>query len=177
MNRSHGTTLQRAVKKAKGGDAYAFRVIFEDMSDRLFAYTLSHIKNRDDALDIVQETFIALWDSLPGLEYRSDEAFYGFVFTILKRKLYREYKAQNKTTSFEEINIYEEHSFTEDYRHLHKHVDTLAPKYRELLRLRYWTGMTFGEIATTLNIKETTAKVRHHRAIQKLKGNVEKYDI
>ena len=73
-------------------------------------------------------------------------------------------------------DIYEEDPVREDYRHLHKHVNTLIPKYRELLRLRYWLHMSFREIANTLHIKESTAKVWHHRAVQKLRSTVEKYD-
>lgn len=176
MDRSHKTTLEKAILGAKGGNAHAFRIIFEDMGDRLFAYTLSHTKNRDDSLDIVQETFIDFWAALQKFEYQSDEALYGFVFTILKRKLYKNYKTSNKTVSLEQIDIYEEDPLQEDYRHLHKRINTLVPKYRELLRLRYWLHMSFSEIANTLHIKKGTAKVWHHRAIQKLKNTVEKYD-
>ena len=176
MDRSHKTTLGGAIMGTQEGDTYAFRIVFEDMSDRLFAYTLAHTKNRDDSLDIVQETFIDFWAALPKFEYQSDEAVYGFVFTILKRKLYKNYRTGNKTISLEQIDVYEEDPLREDYRHLHKHVNTLIPKYRELLRLRYWLHMSFSEIANTLHIKESTAKVWHHRAIRKLKGTVEKYD-
>lgn len=178
MNRLHNTVLEKTIKQAKEGDAQAFKIVFDGLSDRLFAYAVSHTKNRDDALDIVQETFIDLWNALSKLEYQSDEAFYGFVFIILKRKLYKHYKLCGKTISIEEINIpTDEITLAEDYRHLHKHINTLTPRYQKLLKLRYWAGLPFKEIANVFNIKETTAKVWHHRAIRKLKSNVKKYDI
>ena len=172
------TTLKKVIGRAKEGDSDAFQVIFEDMSDRLFSYALSHSNNRDDALDSVQETFIDLWNSLPAFRYKSDEAFYGFAFIILKRKLYKNYRTSGRTISLDEmdIDIREENSVGEDYRHLHKNLSVLSSKYQELLKLRYWLGMTFNEISQVLNIKETTAKVRHYRAIQKLKNNIKKYD-
>ena len=64
------------------------------LSDRLFSYALAHTRNRDDALDLVQDTFIDLWGGLKKFKYKNDESFYGFVFLVLKRKLYRHYKKQ-----------------------------------------------------------------------------------
>jgi len=178
VNRLHNKALEKNIEMARKGNAQAFKVIFDELSDRLFAYTVSHIKNRDDALDIVQETFIDLWNALSKLEYRSDEAFYGFTFIILKRKLYKHYKSLGKTISIEEIDIFPTETITtEDYRYLNKHIKTLAPKDQELLKLRYWTEMPFKEIADIFNIKETTAKVWHHRVIQKLKNNVKRYNV
>jgi len=62
----------------------------------------------------------------------------------------------------------------EDYRFVMDGVDSLSPKYREVVRLRYWSGLTFGEIAAVLNTNEGTVKVRHHRAIEKLRGKIKK---
>ena len=45
---------------AKEREVTAFETIYQLLSDRLFAYALSHTSSRDDALDTVQETFIEL---------------------------------------------------------------------------------------------------------------------
>ena len=170
-------TLKRLVKEAADDSEEAFRSLFEQINDRVFAYARSHTKRRDDALDIVQETFIELWGALSQFEYRSDEAFYGFVFIILKRKLSRHHRKHRVTVSLEDIADVETYDMDhEDYRYLIKHVEKLAKKYRELLRLRYWAGLSFREIAATLQISESTAKVQHHRAIKKLRINLEKYN-
>ena len=63
-----------------------------------------------------------------------------------------------------------------DYGYMFQHVNSLSPDHQEVLKLRYWSDMSFGEIASVLNIKETTAKVRHYRAIQQLKTLMEKYE-
>lgn len=171
---SGGTQLHILVKEARNGSEEAFREIFELLSDRLFLYTLSHTKSREDALDIVQETFVELWVGLSKFSYRSDEEFYGFTFTILKRKLFRYYKrAKYNTAPIEDYEMDASYEMEkEDYRYLLKQISSLAEKYQELLRLRYWSGMTFGEISSVLGISESAAKVRHHRAIQKLRVNL-----
>lgn len=169
--------LQILVKEAQNGDKGAFKGIFDHLNNRLFTYALSRTSNREDALDIVQETFIELWSSLKKFKYKSEEAFYGFVFILAKRKLYRYYKSKDMVISLTENNINESYEMkVEDYRYLLKHINTLRSDHQDLLKLRYWSGMTFGEIASTLNIKEVTAKVWHHRAIKKLQILLEDYD-
>jgi len=171
--------LENLIAESANGNKESFRDIFEILSNRLFTYALSHTKNRDDALDITQDTFIEIWRSLEKFKYHSDEAFYGFAFIILKRKIFATHKKtptiQLNNDILESIdNGYEMN--VEYYRYLSKHINSLTDKYQDVLKLRYWSDMTFKEISKVLGIKEVTAKVRHHRAIQKLKINLEKYN-
>lgn len=168
-------TLEKLVRLAKDGDTEAFRELFDTLSDRLFRYAASHVGDREAALDIVQDTFVELWGALKRFEWQSNEAFYGFVFVILKRLLARHYEKKRK----ESTQLPAEAHFlveVEDYRHLLKCMDSLSAEYREVLTLRYWSDLTFNEIASILHIKETTAKVWHHRAIQKLRSVVHKHE-
>ena len=168
--------METLVQKAKTGDVQAFREIFESFSSKLFLYLLSRTSAREDALDLAQEIFIDLWKELGTFEFRSDEAFSGFVFSIAKRKLYHYYQSKRETIPLDE-NLpgasYEME--TNDYRYLTKHINMLAEKYQELLKLRYWSGLTFAEIASVLNIREGRAKVWHHRAIKKLQTLMEQH--
>lgn len=162
--------LEALIEKARDGDAEAFRGIFDLMSDKLFFYALSRTRDRNEALDVVQDTFVELWRGLPRFRYTSDEAFYGFAFTITKRRIFRHYRKKGEALPLEAAT--RKHALTpeyEDYRHILKHLHALAPKHQDVIKLRYWSGLTFKEIAAVLNIKETTAKVWHHRAIQELK--------
>ena len=115
-------TLYQSIKDAQTGDTGAFKVIFDELNDRLFGYALLQTKNRDDALDVVQDTFIDLWHALPSFTYQHDEAFYGFIFIILKRKIYRCRKTQGDAVSIsiDDIEIRDEPDFKEDWRYLKK---------------------------------------------------------
>lgn len=170
------TNLENLVKEAQAGNHDSFRAIFERLSGKLFLYASSRTRGREAAMDIVQESFIDLWKSLGKLEYRSEEAFHGFVFTIIKRKLTRHYQTEINTFPLEEQKEKSCEPEMEDWRYLLCQINDLAVKYQDILRLRYWSDMTFSEIANTLNIKETTAKTWHRRAVQKLKINFGKID-
>lgn len=174
MDQPSSQELWKLIKEAQNGSEEAFQEIFERLSNKFFAYAFSRTSNRDDALDIVQETFIELWQALNRFQYRSNESFYGFVFTITKRKLSRYYKSK-RVIPLDQINPGKSYEMRqEDYRYLLKQMNGLTANYQDVLTLRYWSDMTFGEIAAALNIKETTAKVWHYRALKQLKINLDK---
>lgn len=169
--------LKILVEKAQNGNTNAFKEIFDCLSDRFFAYIFSRTSNRDDALDIAQESFIELWKSLKRFKYKSDQSFHGFLFKIIKRKLYHYYRKKQKIISLDKLNekqLVQPAAKQNDYGYVLNHIDKLTSTYQDVIRLRYWSQMTFNEIAAVLNITETAAKVRHHRALRKLKINLTK---
>lgn len=172
--------LEKLVHSARKGDRTAFRLIFDRLNDPLFAYANGHTGDRDLAFDIVQDTFIDLWKALASFGWKNERAFYGFAFTILRRKVAKALEARPKgqiSIDQETENgtvdiILAEHATApayEDHRHLTRAIERLGVTAREMLALRYWSGLSFNEIAITLGITETAAKVRHHRAIEQLR--------
>lgn len=178
MNEGKSRSAETLIREAKTGDKHAFQGLFDMLSDRLFTYALAHTRDRDDALDLVQDTFIDLWNALHTFRYKNDESFYGFVFLILKRKLYRHYNKRVQSVEFDEKYITDNYTLeVEDYRYLEKIMGTLPQKYQELLKLRYWSAFSFKEIAAVMNVKEGTLKVWHHRAMGKLQGKLRELPI
>jgi len=165
-------TLKDLVISSIDGDEYAFHLLYERLNNTLFKYILARTKDRDDATDILQEVFIDLWRAFENFNYSSDGQFYGFVFIITKRKLGRHYKNKKVHDEYDENSL--EQSFELDVEHrddmrvLVQAVNRLTDKYRSVIELRYWSGLTFGEIGKLVGDKETTVKVRHHRALKLL---------
>jgi len=174
VDTQENTNLEELIGEARNGSTDAFRGIFNQFSDRLYGYALSRTASKQDALDVVQDTFVDLWDGLKKFKYRSDAEVSGFIFKILKRKIARNHRLRRGDISLDDIADEGYEIEIEDYRFVISGVDSLAPKYKEVVRLRYWSGLTFGEIASVLNINEGAAKVRHQRAIEKLKEKIKK---
>lgn len=170
------TTLKELVREAASGNHQAFRSIFEVGSDNVFRYFLAQVRQREDALDLLQETYIDLWRALPKFSWRSDEEFWGFVFTIARRKLYafqQDTRRRSVALDMDELEALiptdaHEHPHYEDYRSLYRAIAKLSDVSREILALRYWSELSFKEIAVAVNITEGAAKVRHHRAVHEL---------
>ena len=156
----------------------AFHELYERLSQLVFGFLAARTNSRDDAKDVLQDIFIDVWRALPKFSYSSDKELYSFVYTIARRKLARYYKSQSKTIQYTEQHIQENYeSINEESTSFLPIIQKLKPKYREVLELRYWCQLPFADIAKFLKTKETTVKVRHHRALGRLKTLLENYEI
>jgi RNA polymerase sigma-70 factor (ECF subfamily) len=171
-------TLGSAARKAAQGNREAFRAIFDAGNDKLFHYLLGQLHDRDEALDMLQETFIDIWRALPKFRYRSDEEFWGFVFTIARRKVFAHRKLALRSghiavenSTLEVLSADRAATapyYPEDHHVLVNALAKLSETSREILKLRYWSELSFKEIAITIETNENAAKVRHYRAIKEL---------
>jgi RNA polymerase sigma-70 factor (ECF subfamily) len=176
--------LADAVRKATQGDREAFRAVFDAGSDKVFRYLLGQLHNREEALDVLQETFIDIWRALPKFRYRSEEEFWGFVFIIARRKVFASRKYARQTNHIvvdnNTLEILSEEGtptlpeYPEEHHLLKDVLAKLSDTSREILKLRYWSELSFKEIAITINTSESAAKVRHHRAIKELQTHFPK---
>ncbi len=169
MNLQLDNNIEKLVQSCIQGDVESYHKLYNALHRQLFGFIVSRTNNREDAKDILQDVFIDLWRALPKFSYKSDKQFYSFVYTIIKRKLARYYNSNIDTVEFDDDYISENYeSVNNDTILLLRLVRKLKPKYREVLELRYWSDLTFADIAKLLNTKETTVKVRHHRALKML---------
>ena len=53
--------LEAAVQRAAGGDLDAFADVIRRFQHMAFGYALSHVRNFQEAEDVVQEAFLAAW--------------------------------------------------------------------------------------------------------------------
>jgi len=161
------------------GDENAFHGLYERLNGTLFKYIVSRTGDRDIAIDLLQDVFIDLWRGLQKFTYSSEGQFYGFVFKIIKRKISVYYKKRQITLEIDENNLEQSYErnveLADDLRILTTIVGKLKEKSRVVIELRYWSGLTFREIGIILNCKETTVKVRHHRALKTLQEMMKKY--
>ncbi len=172
--------IENLVILSAKGDKTAFHALYERLNNTLFKYIMSRTKNRDDTAALLQAVFIDLWRGLQKFSYRSEGQFYGFVFKITKRKLSKYYKTNRITLELDENTPGQNYEMdvekTDDIRVMTEAVSKLREKNRIVIELRYWSGLTFGEIGTILNCKETTVKVRHHRALKTLEEIMKEYE-
>ncbi len=169
--------LERLLAESARGDTASFKELYELLSNRVFSYVRTRTGGREDALDITQQTFIALWKALPGFTYQSDPAFYGFLFTIAKRQLIRTYRdAENAVVPLErEEDVPDKKGDTELEDMLLRALTSLDEVSREIVVLHHWSRHTFGEIGEMLNMSESAVRVRHHRACATLRGTLKEH--
>ena len=174
------------VRQTLAGDNKAFNLLTLRHEARLISYAFNKMGNREDAEDVVQETFTEAFLSLRNLD--EPVKFTGWLYVIASRlitKHYRKRQKQVEVISFSDLGD-EAAAFEIAATHAHRRaerfaeigdlqgqlkiaIDRLPESLREPMRLRI-TDMNYREIAQTLGITENAVKRRLARARIKLKA-------
>ena len=135
----------------------------------LYRTALSHTGDREDAMDIVQETFLRWLTKRP--DFASDEHEKAWLLRVainLSRNLVS--KKGNRGNA-ELLDIYP--AADEEEQSLIQDVMALPAKYRDVIYLYYYEGYSTKEIADILGEKEVTIRSQMLRARRLLKGRLE----
>lgn len=170
----------------KNDDPQAFSILYRRYKRRIFAYCLQIVKDEESAKDAFQTTFAAVYEQR--MSY-TPGTFSAWLFTIAKRTAMRVWSDRKNTLlpngvePFDTEFLIDEDDATGADVFLHealmKAIEKLGPDYREAIQLRYFKGLAFEEIAQTVGISLSLAKVRVTRAKQMLQRlmNLEPDDI
>lgn len=157
-----------------------FEAIYEDESDAIFRFCLLRVSNREQALDITQETFLRLWQSLQqDKEILNNKAF---LFTITRR-LIIDYYRKKKSIPFKDMAYEDEEAGYDpadeietdklingvEGRYLLNKINELTQSYREPLYLRFVEDLSPPEIGEILGVSANVASVRINRGLEELR--------
>lgn len=159
-----------------------FEEIYSLESDAIFRFCLLRVSDRDQALDITQETFLRLWQSIQdGNDILNNKAF---LFTIARRLVidwYRKKKSLSldylmiKDSDGESRDFVDEHTNIDNLlsgaegRFLLKKINEISSSNRDSVYLRFVEDLSPGEIAKILGISTNAASVRINRGLEELK--------
>lgn len=163
-------------KRAMDGCEEAWRVIYERTADKLFAFLCYQSGNREDALDLMQETYLQAQRRLES--YRGEAPLGAWLRTIALRKALdwrrRVLSPMRRTLELTENTAIVETErgavrFHSEKAALNLALRSLSPQQRAALLLREWDGLSFREIAAAIGCQENTARVHHTRAKEKMR--------
>ena len=150
--------------------------------DGLYGYALVLAKNRTDAEDLVQETYLRAIRAMGRL--RDDSNVKGWLFTILRNIWLNEVRQRRKAPETVDVETDERTSVLVDEstesphdvyvgnlerHHVRKAIQQLPEEAREVILLREWEGLSYQEIATVLDCPVGTVMSRLARARSKLR--------
>jgi RNA polymerase sigma-70 factor (ECF subfamily) len=162
---------QELIELVNEGDPDAFEVLYRRYRDWVYHLAWRFTGNQQDALDVLQETFIYLLGKLPG--FRLTASMTTFLYPVVKHLSLTLRSKNRRFTSDEEIlrELPAPASIeTQSCRSELATVLTVLPdEQREVLLMRFVDDMTLQEIATALNIPIGTVKSRLHHALQRLR--------
>ena len=174
MPSEDGQTDRQLAERAANGEDLAWREIYDATRDRLFALICYHVGNRDEALDILQETYVSAVRGIAS--YRGDGSLECWLCGIAirrskdwKRKVLRRLKRTKSLDDVPDIPVEPATGDPLEARRLHQALDRLSPNQRSAVLLREYFGYSFREIAEALHTGEATARVHCHRGRDKLR--------
>ena len=164
-------------ERARQGDEAAWRAIYESTCDRLFAFLCYQIGDRDEARDILQETYLQAFRRLA--TYRGEAPLEVWLRAIAlgrsrdwKRVILRRLK--RSATLTESSALVEPDTqqvrFESEHGALQQALGRLSHRQRAALLLREWEERSFREIAELLGCNESTARVHHARAREHMRA-------
>ena len=170
------------VRKAQSGDFEAFSQLIEKYKNKIYNLALKFSKNRQDAEDVLQDTFLKAVDNID--KFRGDSAFGTWLYTIAVNIMRAQYSKDQKADlrPIEEylpeghgdntihIELFDWGNPQElmEQKELKQAIDNalaeLPQKYSMPFILRYFEDMQVSEIANVMKLTVPAAKSRILRA-------------
>lgn len=149
----------------------------DDFADAVYRFVLKQIKDKDNAKDIVQDTFEKMWIKIDTIEYSKSKSY---LFTAAYHTLIDFIRRQKKQTNFSEID-FNQHSHNKQYSDLKQVLDAgleLLPEIQKaVILLRDYEGYDYKEIGEITNLTESQVKVYIFRARNFLKNYIGKMEV
>jgi len=179
------------VERAKKGDKAALSQLVHKYSERVYNLALRILRNREDAEDVLQETFLTVIEKIHTFDGRS--SFFTWIYRIATnaslmrlRKKKVVFQQLNDNPDFQEsvesrvfidwsqdpsVNVYDE----EVKKKIDEAINKLSDIYRGVFILRDIEGLSIKETSEILQITEENVKIRLRRARQFLRDYLSDY--
>lgn len=181
--------IKELALRAKNNDSAAWSQLFSMTKDMVYFTSLKLCHNKQNAEDIVQETYIKAMENISRLQ--APEAFVTWLRTIAVN-ITRNHLAKNSPAIFgtdesdellKNIPEVEEDFLPAEYaskretaRIIMRIIDTLPEKQRVTVMLYYYNEVPVAKIAEMLNVSENTVKSRLNYARAEIKRQVEELE-
>jgi RNA polymerase sigma-70 factor (ECF subfamily) len=163
----------------KGADEERFELLFRTHRNRILTYLLRRTESKQDAADLLAETFLIAWRKLEDIPAGDGERLW--LYGVARRVLanYRRHERVENTLAGElraQMATHAEQHFGLEASPLDDIItdslNTLSLADRELIELSAWEHLTPAEIARVVGMKSGTVRVRLHRIRRALAGHL-----
>jgi len=167
-----------AIRRCQDGEREAFRHLVERYKDDLYGTAYLMTGNASVAEEHVQEAFLSAWKGLR--TFRTGRPVKPWLVRILVNTIMSQRRRRLiETTSLEEAahspgpgDIGEVAVQADNQQEVRQALSALSDEHRQVVMLRYFTGLSVPELAGVLGCREGTVKSRLHRALRHLRDEM-----
>lgn len=165
------------------GSEEAFAVLFERYSPQVYYIGLKYLKSDDLANDVVQDTFLKLWNYREHIDVEKEikPLIVTFAKRIImnmvrdeKRKILKHVEIMAASGTFSN-KTEEEVMFNETNEVYQDAIKALPHKRKEIFLMKTMQGMTNEEVASELGLSVNTVKSQYTKAMNSIQEFVSKY--
>lgn len=156
----------RIITRLKEGDKRAFDTIYAMYADKIFRFCLHHLNSIQDAEEVVQDVFVALWKSRESI--RATDSLKPLLYTSARFKILNKYRARIDNELLEDYRLSienpsaENDNFGIEYREFEQNVMNaiaqLSGSQRRIIIMSRFRNMSNAEIAQELNLSIQTVR-------------------
>ncbi|MFL2576807.1 MAG: RNA polymerase sigma factor [Flavobacteriales bacterium] len=182
---------QELVKNYINGDNSSFEVLLNRHKNRVFAFIMSKIKNKDLSEDIFQDTYVKVVNSLQKGKYNEEGKFLPWVMRIAHNLVIDHFRKQKKmqmirsNNDFDIFDVIKDSKINADeklikdqiFSDLNSLIDKLPSDQKEVLKMRYFEELSFKKIAEHFDISINTALGRMRYALINLRALSKKHHV
>lgn len=174
--------IQEIIQRILDGDESAWRNLIDEHQEAVFRLVYLILGDADDAKDVTQEAFIRAYDNFA--RFDPERPFRPWVYRIATRLAYNHHRSLGRhwaalkrfgRTRTEQSEHPESLSIQQmEAQTLREAVSRLKRRDQEVLYMRYFLDLTIDETAQSLEIPAGTVKSRQSRALERLKGIIQR---
>jgi len=167
------TTDGELIQQAAGGDHSAFEQLYRRYARPVFGLALRRLGDRGRAEDAVQETFASIWRSAGS--YRPERGpGAAWLYAVARNAIVDRARVRSEVPADVPDEPADEPGPGDEAEQgwvswrVHRALEELPEREREVIALAYWSGLSQSEVAEFLGIPLGTVKTRTRAALGRL---------
>lgn len=168
-------------QQLKDGDIHALGELFSRFHSGLYAYGMKLSSSEVIVLDAIQEVFVQVWNSRSHLADARHIAAY--LFRALRNEIFRIETQQKRFSTFKDIGIHlmagmqfccedlviQREVSREMREFMVQALNKLSPRQKEAIYLKFYFGLSNGEIAEIMSLQDQSVRNTLYEAIKLLR--------
>ncbi|HPE87423.1 MAG: sigma-70 family RNA polymerase sigma factor [Bacteroidales bacterium] len=192
MNRHLAVTDQELVKRYLSGDTVSLENLISRHKNKVFAYILMVVKDRDLADDIFQDTFVKVIHTLRNGSYKEEGKFVQWVMRIAHNLIIDHFRKSKRipvvdngsedydilsTIGLSDPSVEELLVTAQIHNDIRELIELLPEEQKQVLKMRHYADMSFKDIAEQTDVSINTALGRMRYALINLRKIIQEKEL
>lgn len=167
------------------GNETAFEELYHFYSRRLFGYLIKLVKSETFAAELLQDTFVKIWNNRQKID--PGQSFRSYLFRISENLVYDFFRKAARDKKLQAVlinNTYDKYRHVEetlcrkeDVQLLQNAIDTLPSKRRQVFQLVKMEELSYEEVSELLHVSVSTVNDHVVKATKSIREKLEYYHI